>query len=75
MLKVTLSLDGMRAPCLYHRIAGTEKKAVDKGMPCAMLHSVAQYTEYDFMWNDPRFQNILVECSQILTGDFQSIET
>ena len=64
----------MSATCLYHRIAGTEKKAVDKAMTSALLHSVAQYAEYDFLRDDPRFQNILEECNQILTRDFQSIE-
>lgn len=39
-----------------------------------LLHSVAQYAEYDFLRDDPRFQNILEECNQILTRDFQSIE-
>ena len=64
----------MRVTCLYHRIAGTEKRAVDKAMTSALLHSVAQYAEYDFLRDDPRFQNILEECNQILTRDFQSIE-
>ena len=64
----------MSATCLYHRIAGTEKKAADKAMTSALLHSVAQYAEYDFLRDDPRFQNILEECNQILTRDFQSIE-
>ena len=64
----------MSVTCLYHRIAGTEKKAVDKAMTSALLHSVAQYAEYDFLRDDPRFQNILEECNQILTRDFQSIE-
>lgn len=64
----------MSVTCLYHRIAGTEKRAVDKAMTSALLHSVAQYAEYDFLRDDPRFQNILEECNQILTRDFQSIE-
>lgn len=59
----------MGASCLYHRIAGTEKKAVDKGMTSALLHSLSQYAEYDFLRDDPRFQNILEECNQILTRD------
>ena len=65
----------MSFTCLYHRIAGTEKKAVDKGMISAMLHGVAQFAEYDFLRDDPRFQSILEECNQILTRDFRSIET
>lgn len=64
----------MSVTCLYHRIAGTEKRAADKAMTSALLHSVAQYAEYDFLRDDPRFQNILEECNQILTRDFQSIE-
>lgn len=64
----------MSTTCLYHRIAGTKKKAVDKSMIGAMLHSVAQFAEYDFLRNDPRFQSILDECNQILTRDFRSIE-
>lgn len=65
----------LSATCLYHRIAGTYKKAVDRGMTSALLHSVAQYAEYDFLKDDPRFQCILEECNQILTRDFRSIET
>lgn len=64
----------MGASCLYHRIAGTEKKAADKAMTSALLHGVTQYAEYDFLRDDPRFQTILEECNQILTRDFQSIE-
>ena len=65
----------MSATHLYHRIAGTEKKAVDKAMISAMLHSVAQFAEYDFLRDDPRFQYILEECNQIITRDFRSIES
>ena len=65
----------MSATHLYHRIAGTEKKAVDKGMISAMLHSVAQFTEYDFLGDEPRFQSVLEECNQIITRDLRSIET
>lgn len=74
ILRTALEPWDMGASCLYHRIAGTEKKAVDKGMVSALLHSVSQYAEYDFLRDDPRFQNILEECNQILTRDFQSIE-
>ena len=62
----------MSVTCLYHRIAGTEKKSVDKAMTSALLHSVAQYAEHDFLLDDPRFQSILDECNQILARDFQS---
>ena len=64
----------LSATCLYHRIAGTEKKASDKAMTSALLYSVAQYAEYDFLRDDPRFQEILEECNQLLTRDFTSIE-
>ena len=74
ILRTALEPWDMGTSCLYHRIAATEKKAVDKGMTSAILHGVAQYAEYDFLRNDPRFQNILGECNQILTRDFQSIE-
>lgn len=63
----------MGASSLYHRIAGTKKKATDKAMVTALLHSVSQYAEYDFLREDPRFQSILEECNQILTRDLQSI--
>lgn len=75
ILRTALEPWDMGASCLYHRIAGTEKKAVDKGMISAMLHSFAQFAEYDFLRDDPRFQRILEECNQILTRDFRSIET
>lgn len=75
ILRTALKPWDMGASCLYHRIAGTEKKAADKAMTSALLHSVSQYAEYDFLRDDPRFQNILEECNQILTRDFRSIET
>lgn len=75
ILHTALTPWDMGASCLYHRIAGTEKKAADKGMTSALLHSIAQYAEYDFLLDDPRFQRILEECNQILTRDLTSIET
>ena len=44
-------------------------------MISAMLHSVAQFTEYDFLGDEPRFQSVLEECNQIITRDLRSIET
>ncbi len=74
ILRTALTPWDMSASCLYHRIAGTEKKAADKGMTSALLHSVAQYAEFDFLRDDPRFQAILEECNQIITRDFRRIE-
>lgn len=64
----------MGASCLYHRIADRQKKAEDKAMTNALLHSVAQYTERDFLRDDPRFQSILERCNQILAGKGREIE-
>ena len=60
----------MSVTCLYHRIADTGKKSVDKAMPSALLHSVAQCAGTGFLRDDPRFQSISEECDQILARDF-----
>ena len=60
----------MSVTCLYHRIADTGKKSVDKAMTSALLHSVAQCAGTGFLRDDPRFQSISEECDQILARDF-----